>query len=297
MKLFSKPSLVFLLGFFVLNATNLTYAQQTKEKPNLFSLTQYQATAKVKGWVMSEKLDGIRAYWNGRDLRTKQGHRIFAPQWFIADLPPFELDGELWLARGKFAETQAIVMDKKPSQEWKRLTYQIFEVPNQQGGLMERLKVLDEFLIENPSQIVHIIPQITITDHQQIRSQLQLITQQGGEGVVIRNPNLAYVTGRQSQMQKVKVKQDAECKVVGYIEGKGKYLNQLGALRCEILPEERTRLFASLPAGKTIIRIGSGLSDAQRKTPPKLGEVVTFQYMGLTKNGLPRFPVFLRIRK
>ena len=42
--------------------------------------------------------------------------------------------------------------------------------------------------------------------------------------------------------------------------------------------------------------IGSGFNILQRKNPPALLSRVTYKYNGLTKNGLPRFPVFLRVR-
>jgi len=40
-------------------------------------------------------------------------------------------------------------------------------------------------------------------------------------------------------------------------------------------------------------KIGSGFSDAQRRTPPKKGVRVTFKYQGRSNRGIPRFPTFL----
>jgi len=49
---------------------------------------------------MSEKLDGIRAYWNGTHLISRDGKIIYAPKWFTKNYPPFEIDGELWTKIG-----------------------------------------------------------------------------------------------------------------------------------------------------------------------------------------------------
>jgi DNA ligase-1 len=61
---------------------------------NLYSIqlqkaTIYNENMKINNWYMSEKLDGIRAYWDGEKLLSKNGNIIHAPIWFIKDLPSF----------------------------------------------------------------------------------------------------------------------------------------------------------------------------------------------------------------
>ena len=51
---------------------------------------------------MSEKLDGIRAYWDGTHLISRGGKIIHAPEWFTKNYPLFEIDGELWTKREDF---------------------------------------------------------------------------------------------------------------------------------------------------------------------------------------------------
>jgi DNA ligase-1 len=239
---------------------------------------------KVMGWLMSEKLDGIRAIWNGEQLLSKQGNPIHAPDWFLQQLPPFAIDGELWTQRNDVENISSIVRQQQPDQRWQQISYQIFEVPNQAGGLMDRLAVLSEFLNEHPSSFIHIIEQRKISSKNQLKQQLQQVTALGGEGLVVRNPDTPYHTGRSDQALKIKPYQDAECTVIGYKAGKGKYAGKTGSLKCQ------------LDSG-LIIFLGSGLSDQQRLTPPALGSLVTFKYYGLTKNKKPRFPIFLRIRQ
>ena len=76
---------------------------------------------------------------------------------------------------------------------------------------------------------------------------------------------------------------DAEAVVIAYLPGKGKYQDMLGALRVKT------------PEG-VIFSIGTGFNDDDRRRPPPIGSVVTYRYHGLTKNGLPRFASYLRVR-
>ncbi len=123
-----KLLLFFLLPFLLL-----------AEKPKLLLLKTYK-DQNISGWVMSEKLDGIRAYWDGRKLISRGGKVMHAPKYFTKDFPPFAIDGELWTKRSDFSHISSIVRDKVPSDEWRQVTYNIFEVPNATGGLFERLK-------------------------------------------------------------------------------------------------------------------------------------------------------------
>jgi DNA ligase-1 len=65
-------------------------------KPDLFLLKTYDDKKSVVGWMMSEKFDGIRGFWNGKQLLTRGGQQIIAPDWFVENYPPFAIDGELW---------------------------------------------------------------------------------------------------------------------------------------------------------------------------------------------------------
>ena len=285
-----------LLGFmfcFLTSFSAVIYASLVAQKPALILLTEYRSDIDVKEWLLSEKLDGVRAYWNGKQLLSRNGHQIMAPEWFIKNFPPFELDGELWIGRDQFQETVSVVRKQTPDVRWKNVTYQIFEVPNQPGHLLKRLDVLQRYLETTSVPYVKLIEQSVIHEVSEVDIQLQKVLALKGEGLVLRHPERLYHTGRSSDAVKVKLKQDAECVVVGYTQGKGKYEGQTGALTCQLLPNTFTAL--TLDADR-VIKIGSGLTDAMRKNPPKVGRFITFQYMGLTKKGLPRFPVFLRVR-
>lgn len=253
-------------------------------KPDLLLLEKFQPSMNVDGWLMSEKLDGVRAYWDGYRLFTRQGKRLSAPDWFTEQLPPFELDGELWFARGRFEETLSIVMRDQPHPGWRRIIYNIFEVPHAPGGLLTRLQRLESYLQTHPSTYVRAIPQTVCRDRKQLMESLDAVVVAEGEGLVLRNPESLYETGRSFNALKVKRFDDMEGTVVGYRPGKGKYLGMVGALWVEI--ESGLRFY-----------VGTGLTDQERITPPAVGSMITFKYQGITDNGIPRFATFLRVRE
>ncbi len=252
------------------------------QNPKLLLLKTYK-DQNVSGWLMSEKLDGVRAYWDGKNLLSRGGKILHAPKWFTKDFPPFAIDGELWSKRGEFEYIQSVVMDKKPSIEWKNITYNIFEVPSQKGGLMERLEVLDKYLRFKKILHVKIIEQITCKNKKHLEKFFKKVKQSGGEGIVLRDPNALYIAKRTSKALKLKGYEDAECEVVKHHKGKGKYKNVLGSFTCKL-------------SNGVTFKIGSGLSDELRYNPPKVGSIITFKYQGLTKYNKPRFPIFLHVR-
>ena len=249
------------------------------QKPNLLLLKTY-SDQNISGWVMSEKLDGIRAYWDGKQLLTRSGKIIFAPKWFVKDYPSFEIDGELWTKRKDFENISSIVRDKLPNEaQWKTITYNIFEVPNAKGNLYDRLSKVKKY----ESDIIKLIPQILIKNKKHLHKYLKNIESLGGEGIVLRDPNSLYISKRTNKVLKVKSFKDAECLVIGYTKGKGKFKDLVGALKCKL-------------KDGTIFKIGSGLKQKDRVIPPNIGDIVTFKYKEFTKYGKPRFPTFLRIR-
>lgn len=248
--------------------------------PDLMLLGQYQ-NQDLSGWVMSEKLDGVRGFWDGSQLISRQGNPLAPPDYFIEDFPPFAIDGELFSERGKFEEIAATVRSASPK-GWYKLKLYVFDVPNAEGDLFTRLDKLRQYLRERPTPYIEIIEQIPIESRSHLDQFFQHIQQQGGEGVVVRNPNSPYIHGRSAQILKLKAVFDEECRVVAHHQGRGKNANRLGAITCE---NQRGRF-----------RIGSGFSDKERENPPQIGTLITYKYRGLTQSGKPRFATFYRIR-
>ncbi|MGB1109559.1 MAG: DNA ligase [Gammaproteobacteria bacterium] len=251
--------------------------------PDLLLLKTYRDDIDPTGWLMSEKLDGVRAVWDGEMLISRGGHAFAAPGWFTVALPPFAIDGELWTRQGDFERISSITRRQTPHEGWRAITYNIFEVPQVAGGLLQRLAKLEDWLAENPVAHLKVIPQRACQGRDDLKAALSEVEAAGGEGLVLRRPDAPYRTGRDEASLKVKRFDDAEAVVVGYRPGKGRLLGKVGALQVE------------LPDGRRFY-VGSGLSDAERDNPPAIGERITFKYQGLTGKGLPRFPSFLRVR-
>lgn len=118
---------------------------------------------------------------------------------FTRDFPPFALDGEIYSPDLYFSQIISILKNSKKSAEALKLQYYVFDVPNhpnQNSGLLERLEILESYLATHPSDFLRIIPQIPMQKSQEIQHKLHEITQNGGEGLVLRNPNAPYQTGR-----------------------------------------------------------------------------------------------------
>jgi DNA ligase-1 len=259
----------------------LLFVQVVLAKPDLFLLKTYDSSKEVVGWVMSEKLDGIRGFWDGEKLVSRGGNLINAPAWFTQSYPPFAIDGELWTKRNDFENISSIVRSKNSGDRWKNITHHIFEAPNQQGGLLERLLILEKYLRTNPIPHLKILKQTLIQDKQQLEIFLEEVTSHKGEGVVVRNPSTLYETGRLSSALKVKKYFDTECRVLKILSGKGKYQDKMGSVLCQT------------DNGKQL-RIGSGFKDKDRNIPPAIGSEITFKYYGFTKKGKFKYPVYLR---
>ncbi|RMX11673.1 DNA ligase [Vandammella animalimorsus] len=246
---------------------------------------QYRGQA-VAGWLMSEKLDGVRAFWDGRQLIGRSGKAFTAPAWFTQGFPPFALDGELFAGRGRFELAAAAVHSSDP-QAWQPLHYAVFDVPNAAGGLLQRLQVLRDYLSQSgavgaePGRI-RIVQQRPVADAAAAQAFLREIEAGGGEGVMLRHPQAAYPRGRSELLLKMKSAHDAECVVVAHHPGRGRLQGLLGSLSCE--------------NAQGRFRIGSGFSDRERSDPPPIGSTITYRYRGLTAKGLPRFASFVRIR-
>lgn len=238
----------------------------------------------ITGWLMSEKLDGVRGYWDGQRLWSKNGTLFQPPPAFVAGLPPFALEGELWGGRGSFETTAAIVQRQDDPAGWLGLRFGIFDVPQAPGPFRQRIAMASAWFTAHPSAHAFVIPQQPVQDRSALRRELARIERLGGEGLIVRDPETEYLAGRRPEILKVKSFEDEEAMVVGHLPGHGKNAGLLGALLVE------------RPDG-TRFKIGTGFSNEQRRNPPPLGATITFKHHGHYRSGLPRFPVFLRIRR
>lgn len=255
-----------------------------QEPPALLLAKIYQQGVEVNQYLISEKYDGVRALWDGKQLISRQGNIINAPDWFTKPLPNMPLDGELWLARGKFDVLSGAVRKKQPIEaEWKNISYQIFELPHAPSTFEARAKRISEIVQQANLPHLKAVRQFRLKNAAELTLRLKQVVKNSGEGLMLHRANALYTTGRSGDLLKLKPFYDAEAKVVAQTLGKGKYAGKLGALVVET------------PQGIRF-KLGSGFTDAQREHPPAIGSTVTYSYKNTTKNGKPKFARFLRVR-
>ncbi|WP_298442608.1 DNA ligase [uncultured Ferrimonas sp.] len=250
--------------------------------PDLMLAKSYHQDVEVSSYLISEKYDGMRAYWTGSKLVSRSGHKIAAPAWFIAALPAMPLDGELWLGRGQFQALMSIVRDAEPDEEqWRQVRYMVFDLPMSLNPFHVRQREITQLLTDLNQPHLQAVPQHKVEDAKQLQALFRQHQLQGAEGLILKRYDSPYLSGRSPLMLKMKAYQDAEAVVVAHLPGKGKYQGLLGAL---LVKDASGREF----------KLGSGLSDQLRHHPPAIGSVVTYRYNGFTDSGLPRFARFDR---
>ncbi|HKP04565.1 MAG TPA: DNA ligase [Chthoniobacterales bacterium] len=255
-----------------------------KQPPPLLLANVWNPSIDPTGWWMSEKYDGLRAFWDGQKLWTRNGNLIHAPDYFLAELPrDIALDGELWIGHGKFEETASIVRSQTPDDRWKRIHYMVFDAPRMKRTFEQRMEFLRATVSEG-NQFVRVVAQERCQGPAQLLAERDRVVREGGEGLMLRQPESLYEPRRSPTLLKVKPYDDAEATVVAHEHGTGKFAGKLGALRVRT---DDGREFS----------IGTGLTDADRESPPPVGAVITYRFQGLTAKGLPRFPAYLRVRR
>lgn len=244
---------------------------------------------KVIGWFMSEKLDGVRAIWDGFHFVTRNGNKLVPPYHMVAQLQRLKLgnrllDGELYLGRGRFNECSGIV--RRKDDEWFGIEFHAFDLydPCTNRVFYHRYHDLEELInSKNCPSFVKLVTQYSVKTVSCITSKHEEITGIGGEGLMLTNPGANWVGKRTSDLLKVKSFFEIEVTVVDYEGGNGKYTGMIGALKCRT--DDNKEFFC-----------GSGLSDSDRIEPGFIGKKITVKYFELSENGIPRFPIFKGIR-
>jgi DNA ligase 1 len=251
--------------------------------PELMLADIYRQGLDLKQYRVSEKLDGIRARWDGKHLISRGGGIFAAPDWFTTEFPTVPLDGELWIGRGRYEEVSSIVRTQQSHDGWQMVQFMVFDLPAHGGTFAQRVIEMNRVKTESTSPYLGIIEQQRVGSEKDLLKWLHRVIDEGGEGLMLHRENALYASGRSQDLLKLKLFTDAEATVIGYRPGKGQFDGLTGSLK--VRTDDGVIFF-----------IGSGLSHEQRRRPPPLQSRVTFRHQGWTQNGIPRFPVFLRVR-
>ncbi|MFP1679813.1 DNA ligase [Alloalcanivorax sp. C16-2] len=280
----SRPIVYFVVTVIVVFLTVAATVGHGKTTPALMLANVYQDDVNLANYWVSEKFDGVRAYWDGRRLISRNGNIIHTPPGFTEGFPDQPMDGELWRGRGTFARLMGALGRAEPQPEqWRNIYYMVFDLPKASGPFDKRLRELRALLENRPAPHLRPVPQQRVADRDQLMAWLDQVVAAGGEGLMLHRGSAPYRSYRSDDLLKLKPYRDAEGRVVAHLPGEGRLEGMMGALLVET------------PSGLHF-RLGTGFSDAERANPPPIGSIVTYQYHGHTKSGLPRFASYLRTR-
>ena len=237
-----------------------------------------------KGYWVSIKLDGHRSIWTGRHFRSRDaegnfGRVIEPPAWFIKGFPHEALDGELYAGRGNIGLVTAAVSGKREL-DWKAINYSVYDAPDYLQPFEHRIKYAQ--MILNRAVNAKVIDFWVCESRDQLLKQLKEVVDAGDEGLMLRKPGSRYEKKRSHTLLKVKPRFDAEAVVVEHAEGTRPGL--CGSL--EVMNNKGFRF-----------KVASGITEAMAHSPPPVGTIITYEYELLTKEGIPRPAIFVRIRE
>jgi DNA ligase-1 len=230
------------------------------------------------GWLVSTKLDGWRAPWDGSKFISRGGSVITSPGWFTKGLPGEPLDGEIWAGNGGFERVTSTAGGSREL-DWNAVVYAVFDAPEFPGGFEVRIAHAKRILKNAAHGIV--IPFWVCKSKAQLLKKLDEVIAAGGEGLMLRKPGSVYERKRSDTLLKVKKWHDAEAVIIEHVQGTRRGLT--GSLK--VITKEGLVF-------KVI-----GLTEKMAHTPPRIGTVITYRYHTLSKNGTPRPAVFWRERK
>lgn len=258
---------------------------ETPPQVQLANVYDQDNVSDISNYLVSEKYDGVRAIWTGEELLTRQGNPISAPEWFTAPLPEVWLDGELWTQRQDFDTLSGIVRTQTPDDGlWREVKYMVFDMPDAELPFEQRYNNYLRLVEQINAEHIQAVKQQRFDSNHALSEHLQMLVENGAEGLMLHLASAKHRASRSDVLLKLKPYFDDEAEVISYLPGQGKYTGMLGALRVK---NQQGIEFS----------IGTGLTDADRANPPPIGSIITYKYHGFTKNGVPRFASFLRIRE
>ncbi len=258
-------------------------AGDPKAGPPLLLAERWDNAQDLTGWWLSEKLDGVRAYWDGKSLMSRYGNRFHAPTGSSKACPTSPSMASCGsVARRSSARWGSSAGKTRPTCGSRSATSRSTRraSPTHSRGGSRPSAHIERY--RPPYLAAH--EHAVCTGLDQLRAELARVEELGGEGLMVRQPESRYEVGRSLTLLKIKSFRDAEARVIQHLKGAGRHKGRLGAL------------FVELTDG-TQFSVGTGFSDAEREAPPPVGSVITFRYQELSDGGVPRFPSYVGVRR
>ena len=144
---------------------------------------------------VDHQMDGVRCFWDGkaRKFYSRSGNEFFAPKFFTEMLPSADLDGEVWAGRNGFQRCVGIVKTKKTTKatddNWKFLTYLIFDAPSHGGAFEDRYAWLKKNIdMTSEKSYAAVVGHELCTGKAHMMAELKKVLDMGGEGLMLREP-------------------------------------------------------------------------------------------------------------
>ena len=170
----------------ILICISLTTQSTPQLKLAIQQATPYKKTPDVNLYWISEKLDGIRGYWDGKQLLTRQGNKIYSPKWFTKNWPNYALDGELWMQRDYFQQTLSCVRKKTADKTcWQYIHFMIFDLPEHGGAFTQRIIAMQRLTKETNSPYLSMIKQFKLAPPKKLEQHLA-IQVKTNEGIIFK---------------------------------------------------------------------------------------------------------------
>lgn len=200
------------------------------------------------------------------------------------------LDGELYnhSFKNDFEKIVSAVRKETPEDGYLNVQYHIYDVISDED-FVDRSLILSGPLGDKDIAPLALVSTHWVSEESQVIDYFNRFKSEGYEGAMLRNVKSKYVNKRSYDLQKVKEFDDAEFPIIGIEEGRGKLAGHVGAFICRT---EVGKEFLAKMSGET-----SNLKKYFEDHSLWNGKLLTVQFQGLTgKEGVPRFPVGLRIR-
>jgi ATP-dependent DNA ligase len=202
------------------------------------------------------------------------------------------LDGELYNHEFKdnFEHIIHLVRQEVPDPSHTDVQYHVYDIVNA-DPFSERAERIRKIFTIGPPRFRYLVKAETfrVDGEDEVTDYFQQFRDEGYEGAILRNAAGLYAHKRSADLIKLKEMEDAEFKITGIEEGRGKLQGHVAAFVCE------------MPDGQTFKAKMRGDTDMLRKYFENhslwQGKLLTVKFQNLTgKNGVPRFPVGLRFR-
>jgi len=160
-----------------------------------------------RGWLMSEKLNGVRGKWDGCRMLHRNGKKdewVFtnAPASVCAFFPAgIPLEFEIWHGRGNYRETMKIFQTNDTAALWASARFGVFDAPDHAGAIEQRAEFIRTLGL---SGALFAVEQRVCTGMRDLKRAFNDVFQNDGEGLVLRKAASNYPTGRTTEFLKVK---------------------------------------------------------------------------------------------